>query len=113
MHLPVERAQRREVVERFPARRASSAASHGNRSPARMPPAAPELSALSRYSIAVCEIVRNMNRRIGVSANNRGITAGTTRVRMKRAIGPSLVTAWNARSVVAINRCANAIRSGS
>ena len=85
----------------------------GSRSPACTLPAAPLLSALARYSIAVCEIVRNMKRRIDASENSAGMTRGTMCVRTQRARGVSLVTSWNARSVVATSRFAKAMRSGS
>ena len=71
------------------------------------------LNELARYCTAVCEIVRNMNRRTGVSLKRSGIKRGTILIRNRRPIAPLLVTPVKARSVVATRRRAKAITQQS
>ena len=54
-----------------------------------------------------------MNRRMAATCKTIGMINGTTFSRTHLAILPSLVTAVNARSVVATRRRAKAMRSGS
>jgi len=54
-----------------------------------------------------------MYRRHAWSRNSSASTGGTTSTRNSAAVRLGLVTSWKRRSVVAVRRRANPIRSGS